>query len=131
MKRHVLTLNVRRFKSDGPFTQYKNKPNFLLFRHYWNQLQSQRATWNSSTPGHGKNSADDTGGSLKELYNKALGHGKDVMSVEDMIEVIKRQGNGKIQIFPIIETDINFVKKLIPLNLKAIPNTRQIFDVNW
>ena len=53
------------------------------------------------------------------------------MSVEDTIEVIRRRGNGKIEIFPIVETDVNFVERLIPLNLKAISNTRKIFHINW
>ena len=78
-----------------------------------------------------KSSADCTKGSVNGLCNRAVEHGKDVTSVEDMIEVIRRRENGKIQISPIVETDVKFVETLIALNLIAIPNTRQIFYMNW
>ena len=48
-----------------------------------------------------------------------------------MIEAIRMHGNEKIKKFPIVDTAVNFVETLIPLNLKAIPNTRQIFHINW
>ncbi|KYN11119.1 hypothetical protein ALC57_16736 [Trachymyrmex cornetzi] len=63
------------YQSDGPTTQYRNKSNFWLFKTHNELLNLSYATWNFTTPGHGKSVADGIGGSVKGLCNRAVCQG--------------------------------------------------------
>ena len=76
------------FTSEGPTTQYKNKTNFFLFKHFCNELGLDRATWNFTTAGHGKSHADGAGGKIEGLCDRAVGQGRDVLSSEDIIREV-------------------------------------------
>jgi len=118
------------FQSDGPTTQYKNKTNFYLFHHFCNKLQIETASWNFSTPGHGKSSADATGGTVKKLCDQFVLKGNDIVSVDNFVQAVTRSSD-KIKIFPITLSDIEEIDKLIEPNLTSAPNSNKIFQLLW
>lgn len=122
-------VDVLHFQSDGPSTQYKNKSNFYLLSHYCEKFQMRLASYTFTTPGHGKSTADGTGGTVKCTCDRAVLQGTDVLSAEDMIAVLKK-AQSKIQMFLIIEQDIEKVDKVLK-NLVPIPQTKKIFQLRW
>ncbi|KAJ8678741.1 hypothetical protein QAD02_014528 [Eretmocerus hayati] len=95
-------------RSDGPTTQYKNKTNFFLFHHFCKELGLRRGSWNFSTPGHGKSSADAIGGTVKSLCDQYVLTGHDVMTVDDVIKAVGNS-DSRIHIIPITSTDMEIV----------------------
>ena len=73
------------FQSDGPTTQYKNKFNIFLFRHFCNIFKLNSATWNYKGAGHGKSAADGVGGCIKSMLDRAVANGKDILSAKDIV----------------------------------------------
>ncbi|KYM96050.1 hypothetical protein ALC62_13300 [Cyphomyrmex costatus] len=127
IKSFVPKLDVIHFQSDGPSTQYKNKTNFDLFNYHCEKLQLESATWNFTTPGHGKSSADGTGGTLKGLCDRAVSAGTDVTSAVDFINVVSN--SKKIKVFHIIEQDIKAVDSLVRPGMKPAPQSNKIFQI--
>lgn len=131
MKTKVININTIYFQSDGPSTQYKNKTNFYLFQFFCGELNLERASWNFSTSGHGKSCADGTGGTVKRQCDRAVAHGKDVISAADIIETISSQKDSKVKMFLITTDDIKSVDPLIPQNLETIPKTKSVYQIIW
>ena len=98
VQKTVPDLKAVHFQSDGPTTQYRNKTNFFLFRSHCEKLELESATYNFTTPGHGKSIGDGSGGSVKFLCNRAVLHGKDVIADEDVVSVLS-ENNSEIKIF--------------------------------
>lgn len=128
MKSYVKDLKTIHFQSDGPSTQYKNKTNFDLFEQHCQQLDLNNASWNFTTPGHGKSIADASGGTSKSLCDRAVLNGRDVTSVEDIIDIV---GKSKIKVFHVTENDILTVDLLKRDNIKSAPQSQKIFQLIW
>ena len=118
------------FQSDGPLTQYKNKTNFYLFHFFSNKFNLTRTTWNYTTAGHGKSSADGIGGNVKNMCDNAVSNGTDVHCAQDMIDVVKSK-NSAINMFLVTESDIKLVNNLIPDDLSAIDKTMSVHQICW
>lgn len=121
---------VYHFQSDGPCTQYKNKDNYFLFNNFCKTSRLASATWNYTTPGHGKGCADGVGGTVKGICDRAVANGKNITSVEDVVKVIESSGT-IVKIFPITAEDIAKFEKIILQNLKSAPNSSKIFQLVW
>lgn len=130
IKTYVPSLDALHFSSDGPVTQYKNKSNFYLFKYYCNALGLKKASWNFTTPGHGKSHADGVGGTVKGLCDRAVGQGRDVMNVNDIVQVVQ-DAKSKITMFIIVEDDIKHNGTLLPKEIKALPQSNKVFQVIW
>lgn len=122
-------IDVVHFQSDGPSTQYKNKSNFYLFRHFSEELKFHLGSWTFTTPGHGKSCADGSGGTIKSLCDRSVLQGNDVLSAEDMVEVIKK-AESKIQTFLITTEDMQDVDKVLK-KVIPIPQTKKTFQLIW
>ncbi|KAJ8668911.1 hypothetical protein QAD02_000170 [Eretmocerus hayati] len=125
--------NTLHIQSDGPSTQYKNKTNLYLFKENCKELGLEYGSWNFTSPGHGKSTADGIGGNSKGLCDRAVLNGNDVHSVERMVEVINSSKTQKTKAFLITaaemqEMDSKF-SQLLPD--KAVPNTTKISQVVW
>lgn len=131
MKTYVPEINTIHFQSNGPSTQYKNKSNFFLMSHYCRTIGLKHATWNFSTPGHGKSFADGCGGTIKNMCDRAVENGKDIMSADDMIQTVTAPNNSKVKMFLITETDMRNIDLLLPVNLKPVPKPNSIFQLIW
>lgn len=129
IKEYVPGVKIINFQSDGPSTQYKNRNNFYLFLNNCKSLNIQHATWNFSTSGHGKSCADGIGGTVKGLCDRAVLHGKDIISVQDVVDVIKNKS--KVNISLINEDDIIPYDELLKKEIKAAPNSMQIHQLIW
>lgn len=128
IREKVPQLHTIHFQSDGPTTQYKNKTNFDLFQHHCKKMGLKKATWNITTPGHGKSSADGSGGTAKTLCDRAVHAGRDVISIKDIIDVVSKS---KIKIFHVTLADIEEIDKLVRANTKSAPKSQQIFQIMW
>lgn len=122
--------NIIHFQSDGPTTQYRNKSNFFFFQHYCKKLKLVNATYNFTTPGHGKSCADGAGGTVKSLCNRAVLQGKDVTSVDDVLSVMAKS-DCMIKMFEVTLNDIEEMDAILPKNLVAINKTMNILQINW
>lgn len=122
-------VKVLHFQSDGPSTQYKNKSNFYLLRHYCKELNLSLGSYTFTTPGHGKSCTDGTRGTVKCLCDRYVLQGHDVLSAADMIEVISRAGS-KVQMFLITTEDIETVDKVLQ-KVDPIPQTKKTFQLIW
>lgn len=128
IKEHVTRVKIIHFQSDGPATQYKNKYNFYLLFHHCTILKLQEATWNFSTSGHGKSVADGIGGTVKGLCDRAVLHGRDIISAQDIFDVITKSNvNGYL----VHENDIIYYDKLLKIDIKPAPNSVKIHQVIW
>lgn len=99
------------FQSDGPSTQYKNRSNLYLFWRKCKSLDLKAASWNFSTPGHGKSSADGTGGTIKAMCDRAVCNGRDITSAKEVVDLVSSQEDGKIRIFEVHAAQIIDVQK--------------------
>lgn len=81
-------------------------------------------TWHFTTTCHGTSSTDGTGGTVNEMCDIAVSHKKDIVSVEDVIEVGSAAGKGKIKMFSVTKYNSKKVGVLNPINPKAIPNNQ-------
>lgn len=122
-------VNVIHFQSDGPSTQYKNKSNFYLFRYHCEKLNLQLASYTFTTPGHGKSSADGTGGTVKCFCDRCVHQGHDIVSAADMVELIAK-AELKVQMFLITTQDIEDVDKILR-KVIPIPETKKTFQLIW
>lgn len=93
-------------------------------------LGLKSASWNFTTPGHGKSHADGVGGTVKSLCDRAVGQGRDVMNVNDIIKVVE-DTKSKVTMFLVTEDDIKLNDTLLPKDLKAVPNSKSIFQMIW
>lgn len=118
------------FQSDGPTTQYKNKTNFFLFNHFSKKLKLKSSSWNFSTPGHGKSTADGIGGKVKAMCDTVVACGQDVLCAEDMVNVVK-QKSSKIRAYLVSEKEVTIIDELTPKNLVTIPQTMQTHQIAW
>ena len=131
VKSIVPSANIIHFQSDGPSTQYKNKTNFQLFKHFCEKLGFVYATWNFSTPGHGKSAADATGGSVKRICDNAVLSGHDILTEYEIVEAVERLPNSKIKVLAISLADIEQIDKLINPDIKTAPKSTQIYQLLW
>lgn len=130
IKSHVPSINTLHFQTDGPTTQYKNKFNFYLFRYFCEKLNLDYSSWNFTTPGHGKSSADGVGGTVKSMCDRAVANGVDINSASAVRDFIGSDKN-KTKIFLILEEDIKVIDSLLKNDLKGVPNTKQIYQIVW
>ena len=107
----VPQINALHFQSDGPSTQYKNRTNFGLFQQHCIKLGLESASWNFTTPGHGKSKADGAGGTVKTLCDRAVHAGRDIVSINDIIQVVGK--SSKMHVFHVTEADIKQINKLV------------------
>ena len=68
-------------------------------------MQLNHGTWNITIAGHGKSCADGTVGTVKRLCDRAVVHGKDIASAQDVLTVVY-WNKTKIKTFLITEEDI-------------------------
>ena len=129
--KNTIPLNTVHFQSDGPSSQYKNKSNFFLFRLYCQEINLDHGTWNFSTPGHGKSTADGIGGTVKGMCDRAVARGKDVLSAEGMVNIINTCQSQKIHAFVILQADIEKIDGILPPKMKSVSNTKRTFQVTW
>lgn len=126
----VPNLKSINIQSDGPSTQYKNKKNFLLFRHFCEQWNLQRATWNFTAAGHGKSVADAVGANVKSMCDRYVANGNDILSGEDVVNLVNR-ASGKIKAYLIPDKAISEIDPLLPKKLKAVPKTLSVHQIVW
>ncbi|KAL7306259.1 hypothetical protein TKK_0001693 [Trichogramma kaykai] len=119
------------FQSDGPTTQYKNKTNFQLLHHFCKNSHLKMASWNFTTPSHGKSGADGTGGTVKRLCNQHVLSGHDVVCVQDVIDAVHKSPNDKIHIFPIDVKEIEKCDELVDPTIQSAPNSQKFFQIIW
>ena len=50
----------------------------------------KHASWNFSTPGHGKSSADATGGTVKKLCDQFVLAGNDITAADGVITAVNK-----------------------------------------
>ena len=125
----VPQINALHFQSDGPSTQYKNKTNFELFQQHCIKLELESASWNFTTPGHVKSKADGAGGTVKTLCDRDVHAGRDVVSINDIIEVVRK--SSKMHVFHVTEANIQQIDKLVRPHIKSAPKSQQIFQILW
>lgn len=114
-----------------PSTQNNNKTNFFLFKLHCQELGLLNATWNFSVSEHGKSRADGVGGTVKNMCDRAVGNGKDVMSIDDIKRIVSPNEDCKIKIFEVLESEMKELDNQITLNLKPIPKTHDIHQIIW
>ena len=83
--------NIKRIysQSDGLAARYKNKNNFYLFKLYSNESHSQRPTWNYTSAGHGKSSADGIGGTVKNTRDNHVASGNNLLCENNFRSLMK------------------------------------------
>lgn len=129
--RVVPGMHTIHFQSDGPSTQYKNRNNLYLFWSKCKSLGLRAASWNFTTPGHGKSFADGTGGSIKAMCDRAVCHGKDITSARDIVDLVSSQEDGKIRIFEVHGAQIMDVQKAVLEYMQPIPKIKSLFQLVW
>lgn len=110
------------FYSDGPSTQYRQKKNFFLHNIFTFKLGFEYSTWSFSESGHGKSVADGIGGTVKRILDKQVAYGHDVISGLQAVELLVKSLKS-IKCFYIVSSDIDNIRKLIPINLKPLSGT--------
>lgn len=100
-------------QSDGPTTQYRNKTNYFLFHKFCQELNLKKASWNHTEAGHGKTSGDGVGGCVKEMCNREVVSGGNVLCAMDMMNVVLKKEN-KIVCFVVTREEIEAVEKMVP-----------------
>lgn len=130
IRQKVPKVDTIHFQSDGPTTQYRNKSNFFLFRHFCKKLKLKFASYNFTAAGHGKSCADGTGGTVKCLCNRAVLNGADVISVQDILNAV-RANESKIEIFEVSSEEIEKMGKILPKEIAPIPGTMKIYQLFW
>ena len=63
------------FQSDGLTALYKNKKNFYLFHSLCKKNKLEKATFNFTPAGHGKDAADGFEGTAKRMCDTAVANG--------------------------------------------------------
>lgn len=116
------------FWSDGPSKQYKNKKNFYLISEVPPTLGFSRTTWNYFPTSHGKGAPDGIGGTVKRTADSLLLRGNDVVDGKDLFEKISNSLNG-VQLYHILEENLETYDTLVTQHLKQVPSTRQIHQV--
>ena len=118
------------FQSDGPYTRYKNKSSFFLFKYHCKKLGLKSATWNFTASGHGKSVADGIGGNVKKMCDEYVACGNDVWSAADIIKVV-RQKDSLTSVFLITETEIMEQQITLPSKLISVPKTSLVHQIFW
>lgn len=90
----------------------------------------KKATWNYIAAGHGKNAADEIGSNIKEMCDRHVTHGHDILCANDMVNYID-DSNSKINAFCVSNEDIKNFDSYIVDNLKPIQNTLKIHQIMW
>lgn len=65
------------------------------------------------------------------MGDRAVNFGKDILSAEDMIDVVSASANSKVSMYLITESDINKIDNLLTDNLKPTPNSSKIHQLIW
>lgn len=116
--------------SDGPSGQYKNKSNFYLFsQHLLNSLGVTSGSWNFWESGHGKGAVDGVGAVVKRTADNLVAQGEDMNDFDTFISKLIVRSN--IQLYTIGESDITEAEKLLPNNLKTVPETKKLHQITW
>lgn len=126
-------VNHLHFLSDGPVTQYRNSTlYFLLTQHLLNIFkQIKFVTWNVSEAGHGKGEADAVGGSLKGAADEEVAHGKDIASIEKLVDTLNRKCPS-IKLHTISLEDNQQVDNIAVPNLKgSVKGVLQMHQYKW
>lgn len=126
----VPKLDALHIQSDGPSSQYKNRTNLFMFNSKCKELKLKNATWNFTTPGHGKSVADGTGGTVKGICNRFVTYGNDVLSAEDIVQVVEKEESA-VKMFLIPTDAMSDVAKQIPEEVEAIPQIQSVYQVLW
>lgn len=117
------------FQSDGPTSQVKNKTNFFLFRDFCEKMKIKSAAWNYTTAGHGKSAADAIGGCIKNIFNREVLLGKNILTAQDVVDVITQKS--KILAYCVDKVDFDEIEKLVPSKLTVVPRTMEVHQVVW
>lgn len=115
------------FYSDGPFSQYRQKQNFLLSCTKLFDYGFSAMTWSFFEAGHGKGPADGVGGYLKRTADNMVATGRDIVSAEQFFEALKDQS--KIKLFLISSEEIEIIKNNLPTNIKPLIGTLHVHQV--
>ena len=118
------------FQSDGPTAQYKNKNNFHLFKLYCKEFNLERATWNYTSAGHGKSSADGIGGTVKNMCDNFVACGNNILCANDVRNLIRNK-NCQIEAFVVTEEEINAVAAKLDSQIPSVQQTMKIHQVMW
>ncbi|KAK0141203.1 hypothetical protein N1851_021796 [Merluccius polli] len=106
--------------SDGPVTQYRNKPNCFLMSTVPFSWGFQCITWNYSERGHGKGAPDGVGACVKRMADQFVLNGRDLQTPEALYDLLSSKDGMKIKIKWIEEKDIEKFDELLPPVIPAV-----------
>ena len=130
MKDVIPSVEVIHFQSDGSTTQYKNKFHFYLFNYFCTKLNLKSASWNYSAACHGKSVADGIGGTTKELCDRHVACGNNILCARDMVDLINLS-NCKVNAYLVAEDSITAIDAIIPEKLEIIQGTLNVQQLVW
>lgn len=93
------------------------------------KLNIKQAIWNYTAAGHGKSVADGIGGCVKNICNREVLLGRDVLSAQDIVDILPEKST--ILFFCVDKDCIDEIQMLIPKALKAINKTMRLHQVAW
>lgn len=125
-------LEIIRFISDSPATQYRCKNNFwlfsnLIYEYCPNTLKI--ASWDYLEAGHGKGAADGVGGVLKRSADQLVSHGLDLPDAKSVYTAISKDQQSTIKVFFVDPSEILYVDEKLPSNLPTLTGTMKIHQL--
>ena len=100
-------------QSDCPSTQYRNEKCFFLFLSLCKKLKLKRALRHFSAPGHGKRRVNSVEGNSKEMLDRDVCCGTDILCSDDIIDFMKTKAT-VIDFFKINLEEIGKIDKILP-----------------
>lgn len=67
----------------------------------------------------------------ERVCDRVVAQGRDVVSTESMVNIINSLTSHKIRAFKILETNMEKIDLVVKTEIKAVPNTTQIFQILW
>ncbi|XP_078023610.1 uncharacterized protein LOC144462832 [Epinephelus lanceolatus] len=127
LRSHYPAVTKFHFLSDGPTPQYRNKTAFYLASTVPFLKGFSYITWNFTEASHGKGAPDGVGGALKNLADRIVARGTDILDMRALITNLKQHSG--VRIFEITEEEILKSSELVPPSLKPVPGTMSVHQL--
>jgi len=132
---HVLENNhlvdIVRFISDSPATQYRCRSNFLLFCTQLYDIcngKLRAATWDYMEAGHGKGAPDGIGAVLKRTADRLVSSGRDMASADVVFDALNST-ESQIKLFFVTDDEVQSASREMitaSAHIKSVSGTMNI-----